>query len=615
MNILLVTAIPVFFSLADVNGMLFLYPLNAVLAYMFYWASHRQEHSSESIKKSTSRGSFARLIIAIGLILPLFFLLSGKIYNVSEPVIDSGGLLLNLPIPVSLLACFSGLLVVGKYRKATLGLTVVFLSFALMLAASLVTTSGELANERSKLLLMLQFLLPMFALTLGLAFELGHENQEFLERSIVYVLALVVPVQLILSWVDGTLALKHSLYLFSIYQHQQYVPVMFVSGYLIALSTLWLTGPLRPALILIGALLGIYAAASYSMLSLALLLVGMVGFGAYCALRSRDFRPLLLSVLTLIIAASYLYVARNTITFDMKYGFLYGKERPYAVEAMARIVSFKAGVWTIKGRPDEPFARLIVYITRTVSPGHVFIAKGTLLSGGLKFGLAADGQLVKSVDVSEPGEFSITLHPGSGRVAAVVASYLPTGGAIDARIEHLGWQVELISPDRGSVDTEASRRLLSGTSWIPMNVLERLYDWKFYGVRILTNAQTFFFGHPRPLDRAVLSSAHNYYLDFAYNFGVIAILPLVGLMIYTLHLGWRHRRAILHAGPLFGLTGVVLFLLLIDNNFKVTMRQPYPGILTFFFWGILLMRLRRLEQQFMTNSAETGRKREPFPGM
>jgi hypothetical protein len=39
------------------------------------------------------------------------------------------------------------------------------------------------------------------------------------------------------------------------------------------------------------------------------------------------------------------------------------------------------------------------------------------------------------------------------------------------------------------------------------------------------------------------------------------------------------------------LTSVVMFLLLIDNSLKVGLRQPYPGIFTFFLWGILLSKL------------------------
>jgi hypothetical protein len=35
--------------------------------------------------------------------------------------------------------------------------------------------------------------------------------------------------------------------------------------------------------------------------------------------------------------------------------------------------------------------------------------------------------------------------------------------------------------------------------------------------------------------------------------------------------------------------------LALDNNMKVTLRQPYPGVFGFFLWGILLSRLARLE--------------------
>jgi hypothetical protein len=36
---------------------------------------------------------------------------------------------------------------------------------------------------------------------------------------------------------------------------------------------------------------------------------------------------------------------------------------------------------------------------------------------------------------------------------------------------------------------------------------------------------------------------------------------------------------------------ITIFLLLIDNSFKVGLRQPYPGIITFFLWGLLLSKL------------------------
>jgi hypothetical protein len=48
------------------------------------------------------------------------------------------------------------------------------------------------------------------------------------------------------------------------------------------------------------------------------------------------------------------------------------------------------------------------------------------------------------------------------------------------------------------------------------------------------------------------------------------------------------------SAPMAGLTIVVLFLVIPDNLLKVGMRQPYPGIITFFLWGLLLARLESL---------------------
>jgi hypothetical protein len=42
---------------------------------------------------------------------------------------------------------------------------------------------------------------------------------------------------------------------------------------------------------------------------------------------------------------------------------------------------------------------------------------------------------------------------------------------------------------------------------------------------------------------------------------------------------------------LLGLALVVLFILFVDNSLKVGLRQPYPGIISFFLWGVLLSRL------------------------
>ena len=100
------------------------------------------------------------------------------------------------------------------------------------------------------------------------------------------------------------------------------------------------------------------------------------------------------------------------------------------------------------------------------------------------------------------------------------------------------------------------------------------------------------FGHPKPLEREQRSSAHNFYIDFAYSFGVLALLPVLALIAYTATLLWRCRKAVWASESLLALALVVALLVLVESNLKVSLRQPYPGIAIFFLWGLLLARLR-----------------------
>jgi hypothetical protein len=57
----------------------------------------------------------------------------------------------------------------------------------------------------------------------------------------------------------------------------------------------------------------------------------------------------------------------------------------------------------------------------------------------------------------------------------------------------------------------------------------------------------------------------------------------------------RHYRSVYEFNQLFGLTVSVMFFLLVDNFVKVGMRQPYPGIATFFLWGFLFQKLKTID--------------------
>ncbi|QID16998.1 hypothetical protein G3580_04680 [Nitrogeniibacter mangrovi] len=87
-------------------------------------------------------------------------------------------------------------------------------------------------------------------------------------------------------------------------------------------------------------------------------------------------------------------------------------------------------------------------------------------------------------------------------------------------------------------------------------------------------------------------SAHNYWLDTAYNFGILALLPILGLLGWSVRNIYRARARLLSQPETLGLVLSLGYLLFIENMLKVGMRQPYPGIITFFLWGLLVARLR-----------------------
>jgi O-antigen ligase len=111
---------------------------------------------------------------------------------------------------------------------------------------------------------------------------------------------------------------------------------------------------------------------------------------------------------------------------------------------------------------------------------------------------------------------------------------------------------------------------------------------------VTNSPKSFFLGVGDSLSRSQYPSAHNYYLDFIYNFGALALFPMLFLMGLTITQIYSHRREVFASPVLLGLCLVTLFLLIADNSLKVGLRQPYPGIFTFFLWGILLSELFKL---------------------
>ena len=466
MNIIIVACVPYIYYLLGKEALIALYFINATLAFLFYFSTEQEITSSknrlgmsvETIKKA----------IAFLLLFPLFFQLGGGIFNDPAMVFDSGGSLFRLPIPVSVLACYGGVLLLSQYKQAHLSLVVIFLSFLLMLLSTVVLAHNQDVDEEAKLILLIQFILPMFALVLGQVYVTKQEKGISFEKVLLYVLAALVPLQLFLSRVQGWKFLSPYFYIFSIYQHLQYVPPIFVSCYLLSLYTLWDRQTYRKILIILAPLMGIYVVASLSILAILLLLTGILFLAVYRWRLYSDKWLTVVFVIVVLTAGSYMIFAKNEPPFEL--------------------------------------------------------------------------------------------------------SFLVTDG----------------SEDR-----------------MP-NLSNRMEYWKYYGTSVFSSPKTFFLGHIGRPDRNMYPSAHNYYLDFVYNFGFIALVPILAAIGFTLWLVYRCRQKIFSAPSLLGLTGVVIFLLLADNSLKVGMRQPYPGIMTFFLWGLLLARIESLRTGDKRRLSATG---------
>jgi hypothetical protein len=398
-------------------------------------------------------------IIGIGLLFPLFFKLSGSIYNSVNPVWDSGGVISQLPLPVSLLACCGGLfLLAGRYRRATLALSVIA-SIALLMVLSLVLAGPEI--ELRKVVLIIQVLLPTTGLVLG---QLIEDNKKVIPRAFLGVLLFIVPVQLLVGWVQGNLTLTHYMYIFSIYQHFQFVPLVLVCGFAYSMSILW--DKYKKTFYLLTPLIYLYAIESLSFLTI-------FAFVAFVC----------------------------TFTFVRLKGF----------KKMQAIILFGVAI----------------------------------------LGMQAYLSVMGDVIINHQAGIA-----GVGGADKYIGKFQPLG--------------------RGET---------------PRNVQDRIGDWSLYGNGIVESVKTAFIGHPAPYPREVKTSAHNWYLDTAYNFGLISLLPVVLLLICTLNLLWQ-GRADWPPGTVW-LAAIVLYLVVIDSNFKVTLRQPYPGIFAFFLWGLLLSNLKR----------------------
>lgn len=473
MNILIIAAVPFGYYLFGLPMMGAQYLLSAVLTYLFYASYEFGEGLKSGLAPANVR--ILKIVVVAMLFIPLFFQIHGGVFNDKAIVYDSKGGLFSLPIPLSVLGCFLGVLLLGNYKQAKLSFTFIFITFILMTFATIITTGRQALLEESKFIFLIQFIMPMFGLVLGQFFyQQGDEsNSLVLEKTLFFVLLTFVPLQIISTLLQGLYYLSPYLYFMSIYQHLQYVPIVFVSGYLLVFVSLWTLPKYRVYLIALMFLMSIYVAASLSIMTISLFYVGMFGFIWYQCKKNRGWL--------------------------LPGGFL-----------LSLLISF-------------------FYFSSLLEPN--IKEKNSYLTD-------KQSQLIETMQV---------------------------------------------------------------TSVLSLVFVQHLPNWEYYYKGITDDAKSLIFGHAERPDRNLHPSAYNYYLDFIYNFGLLAMTPLLWLVFYTIkQVSQFLVKTNLDESDvvlLSALSGVVLFLLIVDNSLKVSLRQPFSGIFIFFLWGLLISKFSNISKK------------------
>ena len=467
-NVLLTSCVPFAFHAFGPDAFSGLYLFGACLSLFFLWgAGHQRGVSSEYHGVMLS-------VIGVVLTLPFFFQLDGGLFSDPAFVFETEGVLLRVPLPVSLLAVFCGIALLGNYKTASRGLAVLFFSALLFVMTSLVAAKGNADYEGAKLALLAQYLIPMFGLVLGEMYGAAARGPVF-ERAACWVLVIILPAQLLSTWLQGYVLLSPKVAFFSIYQHLQYFPMIVSALSILAVLSLWgratRPSPLAGGLLMIAS---VYVVAANSLGALVGLMITWAGFlFLYC--RGTKLRFQSIAILAAAVVGAALFAAATSSGW------------------LARAVATTA----------EP-----------------------------------------SVQMSWDSKLSVMLPRGDG-------------DSVQSAPRHMDY-------------------------------------WHHYVGEILESPRTLLVGHPTPPDRRQYSSAHNYWLDVAYNFGLLALLPVLGMLAWTLRALWLRRDLVIGDSLLLATALAFIYLFLLENLLKVGLRQPYPGILSYFIWGLLIFRIRSL---------------------
>jgi len=416
---------------------------------------------------------------------PLFFQLSGSIFISDEIIFNSQGRLNLVPLPISVITCFIGIIIMLRYEDSYSGVSFIFSIFMLMMLSTLITTDNQGEVGLEKHILLIQFLLPMFGLVLGHTYLEPKSDYLKFEAIALYVLLIIIPIEVVATLINNTTILTPTLYIFSLYQHIQYLPVVFVSLYFLSIVTLFENKNLKYLILFLAPWFGAYVFASSSLITVFAALILMIASLVILLYKGKKWGSLILITLFATSSFSYYMSAQN-------YNFI----TPTSIKEM-------------------------------------HLVEDSVLTEHKKSSIIEFVEVKKNIK-NKYSQFAV-------------------------------YEV------------------------LPKSIKERFVYWDFYMQEILASPKVFLFGHNTRPDRELYPSAHNYYLDIIYYFGIIALIPFVYLFSILI----IKTAIILKEGKgtieLFALLLVVFFFMALDNSLKVSCRQPYSGMVIFFLIGKLLL--------------------------
>lgn len=397
-------------------------------------------------------------IVILLLFFPLFFQLSGSVFTATNINYDSQGLLLRVPLPIAVIICLIGIVFTIRLEKRHFGVGVIFSAFMLMMLSVILTTAEAGQMKLTKFILLGQFILPMFAFVLGSLYLKPKSVYLSFEALALYMLFIIIPLEVTASVLQRNYNLTPNLYIFSLYQYLQYLPVVFIGLYFLIATALYKNNILRHLILFLTPWMGIYLAKSISLLTLSLAILGVFIFIMDAFKDNKKIYALTLVTLLLIFSVIYYPIIEFVNVYLMN-------------------ISYEIHIFN-------------GFVTQFP---HIF------------------------------------------------------------------------------------------TKAIPY--------WDYYWHGIFEGLKPLLFGHQASPNSDLYPSAHNYYLDLIYNFGLVAMLPLGYLIYDTIHKFKQYIGSKFVTESLLMLFVIVMFSLFADNSFKVTFRQPYPGMMMFFLWGVLSSRL------------------------